>query len=74
MLPTINGTVPIEETAPLLAFGEHKLYRTRVRRRICVRQIFLPFIEVYSAFFEISQNAEDLQTEVCRSLKYIILM
>ena len=43
MFLTINCAVSVEETAQLLAFNEHKLYRTIVRRRICARQIYPPF-------------------------------
>ena len=43
----LTGLVICKKTAVtcrfLLAFNEHKLYRTVVRRRICVRQIYLLF-------------------------------
>ena len=52
-----NRADSIEETARLLAFNEHKLYRTIVRRRICVRQISLPFSKSYQRV-EVYRHAE----------------
>jgi len=52
-----NRAASIEETALLLAFDEHKLYRTIVRRRICVRQIYLPF-SMSTQRVEVSRHAE----------------
>ena len=54
-----NRADSTEETARLLAFNEHKLYRTIVRRRICVRQISLPFSKSYQRV-EVYRHAEGI--------------